>query len=116
MGQLPCTMSRMSAPHASDMIPALQGLSSLQVSFGSVNNISMPAADSMLGKRWANQEAQGEHCDQQANGHTDKNLGGTPKKGKIQDAWMGKPVSVRWRWCTRETRRGFKLEQSRRVN
>jgi hypothetical protein len=89
MGQLPCIVPRMSGPHASDMIPTLQGLYSLQVSFGSVNDIYRPAADFVLGKHWADQEAQGEHCDQQADGHTDKNLGGTPKKGKIQDAGHG---------------------------
>jgi hypothetical protein len=49
----------------------------------------MPAADSVLGKRWADQEAHGEHCDQQVAGHTDKNLGGTPKKGKLQGTGYG---------------------------
>ncbi|KAK1630142.1 hypothetical protein QYE76_004457 [Lolium multiflorum] len=47
-------------PRHSDMIPALQVLSILQVSFGSVNDESMIPADTILGKRLADeQEAQG---------------------------------------------------------
>jgi hypothetical protein len=43
-------------PRPSDMIPALQGLSSLQVSFGSVNDVSMTPADTILGKRGAEEQ------------------------------------------------------------
>ncbi|KAK1683368.1 hypothetical protein QYE76_044216 [Lolium multiflorum] len=46
------------------MIPALQGLSSLQVSFGSVNDVHMQPADTILGKRMADeQEVQGERLE-----------------------------------------------------
>ncbi|KAM0869076.1 hypothetical protein ACQ4PT_040910 [Festuca glaucescens] len=51
-------------PRASDMIPALQGMSNLQVSFGSVNDVSMMPADTILGKRAAEeQEVQGERLE-----------------------------------------------------
>jgi hypothetical protein len=42
-----------SEPTSSDMIPAVKGLSNLQVSFGSGSDVSMTAADSVLGKRMA---------------------------------------------------------------
>ncbi|KAM0834413.1 hypothetical protein ACQ4PT_063617 [Festuca glaucescens] len=43
-----------------DMIPALRNLSHLQVSFGSVSDVSMPPADTVLGKRTAEEnEVQG---------------------------------------------------------
>lgn len=113
MRQGPGNLPRMSGPHASDMIPALQGLSSLQVSFGSVNDTSMPAADSVLGKRLADQEAQGELHDQQSDGHAEKNLGGTPKKGKLQDVWHGKAgqreVEVVYKRNKKTTQAGAKL-------
>jgi hypothetical protein len=38
------------------MIPALRGLSNLQVSFGSAMDLSMAIADSVLGKRAAGEE------------------------------------------------------------
>jgi hypothetical protein len=69
------------------MIPALQGLSSLQVSFGSVNDISMPPADTILGKRVADdQEVQG-GCLELSLGldYGSKRNGATPKKGKTQE-------------------------------
>jgi hypothetical protein len=40
-----------SGPTSSDMIPAFRGLSNLEVSFGSGSDVSMTAADSILGKR-----------------------------------------------------------------
>jgi hypothetical protein len=43
-------------PRQSDMIPALRGLSHLQVSFGSATDVSMAFADSVLGKRPAGEE------------------------------------------------------------
>jgi hypothetical protein len=68
------------------MIPAMQGLSDLQVSFGSMSDVSMPAADTILGKRTAEeQEVQGQRLDLSLGLHyaaTDD--GGTPKKGKKQ--------------------------------
>jgi hypothetical protein len=42
-----------SGPHSSDMIPAVRGLSNLEVSYGSGSDVSMTAADSVLGKRMA---------------------------------------------------------------
>jgi hypothetical protein len=42
-----------SEPTSSDMIPAVKGLSNLQVSFGSGSDVSMTPADSVLGKRMA---------------------------------------------------------------
>jgi hypothetical protein len=42
-----------SRPHSSDMIPAVRRLSNLEVSYGSGSDVSMTAADSVLGKRLA---------------------------------------------------------------
>jgi hypothetical protein len=42
-----------SGPTSSDMIPAVHGLSNLEVSFGSGSDVSMQASDSVLGKRTA---------------------------------------------------------------
>jgi hypothetical protein len=42
-----------SGPTSSDMIPAVRGLSNIEVSFGSGSDVSMMAADSILGKRTA---------------------------------------------------------------
>jgi hypothetical protein len=42
-----------SGPHSSDMIPAVRGLSNLEVSYGSGSDVSMTTADSVLGKRLA---------------------------------------------------------------
>jgi hypothetical protein len=52
-------------PSASDMIPALRGLSNLQVSFGSATDVPMMAADMILGKRAAGEEeeVQGQRLD-----------------------------------------------------
>ncbi|KAK1615802.1 hypothetical protein QYE76_021319 [Lolium multiflorum] len=74
-------------PRPSDMIPALQGLSSLQVSFGSVNDISMPPADTILGKRAADdQEVQGGRLELSLGlDYGSKRNGATPKKGKTQE-------------------------------
>jgi hypothetical protein len=74
-------------PRQSDMIPALQGLSSLQVSFGSVNDVSMIPADTILGKRLADeQEVQG-GCLELSLGldYGGQQAGGTPKKGRTQE-------------------------------
>jgi hypothetical protein len=45
--------SRATGSRPSDMIPAMQGLSDLHVSFGSMSEVSMSAADTILGKRTA---------------------------------------------------------------
>jgi hypothetical protein len=78
--------SQSRGPRPSDMIRALQGLSSLQVSFGSVNDTTMQPADSVLGKR--NADDQEEQCEQLdlslGLAHGQKKTGGTPKKGRMQ--------------------------------
>jgi hypothetical protein len=75
------------SPRPSDMIPALQGLSSLQVSFGSVGDVSMPPVDTVLGKRGAEEpEVQGQRLELSLGlnyGH--KQVGGKAKKGKTQE-------------------------------
>jgi hypothetical protein len=75
------------APRPSDMIPALQGLSSLQVSFGSVNDISMTLADTVLGKRVAeDQEVQGERLELSLGlDYGSKRDGVIPQQGKTQE-------------------------------
>jgi hypothetical protein len=80
-------------PRPSDMIPALQGLSNLQVSFGSVNDISMPAADTVLGKRGAeDHEVQGERLELSLglDYGGEKNTG-TSRKGTAQDVGKKQP-------------------------
>ncbi|KAM0922941.1 hypothetical protein ACQ4PT_005872 [Festuca glaucescens] len=80
-------------PRPSDMIPALQGLSSLQVSFGSVNDISMPAADTVLGKRGAeDHEVQGERLELSLGlDYGGEENAGTSRKGKAQDLGKKQP-------------------------
>jgi hypothetical protein len=43
-------------PNSNDMIPPLRGLSNLQVSFGLVQDVNMYQADTILGKRAAEEE------------------------------------------------------------
>jgi hypothetical protein len=83
-------MSQSFGPRQSDMISALQGMSSLQVSFGSVNDVSMLAADTVLGKRAADEEeVQGEQLDLSLGmNYGQKKSGGTPKKGRVQEQGM----------------------------
>jgi hypothetical protein len=52
-------------PTPSDMIPALRGLSSLQVSFGSASDVVMTPGDTILGKRGAcdEEEVEGQRLD-----------------------------------------------------
>jgi hypothetical protein len=78
-------------PRPSDMIPALQGLSNLQVSFGSMSDVSMAPADTILGKRGAEeQEVQGERLELALGlGYDGKKDQGTPKKGKTQGLVRG---------------------------
>ncbi|KAM0890605.1 hypothetical protein ACQ4PT_026934 [Festuca glaucescens] len=73
-------------PRASDMIPALQDLSNLQVSFGSISDIYMPPADTILGKRTAEEEeVQGQRLHLSLGlDYEGQKEGGTPKKGKTQ--------------------------------
>jgi hypothetical protein len=71
-------------PRVSDMIPALHGLSSLQVSFGSVSDTAMAPADTVLGKRAAEeQEVQGERREL-ASGldYAGEEVATPPKKGR----------------------------------
>jgi hypothetical protein len=78
-------------PRSSDMIPALHGLSDLQVSFGSASDVAMYPADTILGKRNAEEpEVQGDRLDM-ARGRDDdgQREGGTSKKGKIQGSAHG---------------------------
>jgi hypothetical protein len=74
-----------SGPRASDMIPALQGLSSLQVSFGSADTM-MVHADTILGKRSAEEkELQGERRESPDElDYMGREAGTPPKKGKVQ--------------------------------
>ncbi|KAM0920745.1 hypothetical protein ACQ4PT_007312 [Festuca glaucescens] len=98
-------------PRQSDMIPALQGLSSLQVSFGSVNDISMVPADTVLGKRQAvEQEVQGGRLELSLGlDYGGKQQGITPKKGKTQDADTEKrQVEVVYRRNKKSTATGHK--------
>jgi hypothetical protein len=83
--------TREHGPRPSDMIPALQGLSSLQVSFGSLNDVSMSPADTVLGKRTAEeQEVQGGRLELSLGlNYEGKETGGTPKKGKMQGLERG---------------------------
>jgi hypothetical protein len=64
------------------MIPALQGLSSLQVSFGSVTDTVMSPADTI---RAEEQEVQGEHRETSMGlDYAGEGAGTPPKKGKMQ--------------------------------
>jgi hypothetical protein len=88
-------------PRASDMIPALQGLSSLQVSFGSVSDTVMAPADTILGKRAAEEaEVQGERLELSLGlDYAGHEAGTPPKKGKtrgtqVKPAETSKPQKV----------------------
>jgi hypothetical protein len=95
-------------PRPSDMIPALQGLSSLQVSFGSVNDVSMTPADTILGKRGAEeQEVQGGRLELSLGlDYGGTKAGGTPKKGKTQGADQGQPETRNIDMFYRRNRKG----------
>jgi hypothetical protein len=82
-------------PRVSDMIPALHGLSSLQVSFGSVSDTAMAPADTVLGKHAAEeQEVQGERRELSSGlNHAGEEAATPPKKGKTS-ASPGKPEEV----------------------
>jgi hypothetical protein len=73
------------------MIPGLQGLSNLQVSFGSMSDTSMLPADTILGKRGAEeQEVQGGHLELSLGlDYKGKEDGGKPKKGKTEGQEKG---------------------------
>jgi hypothetical protein len=88
-------------PRASDMIPALQGLSSLQVSFGSTSDTVMAPADTILGKRVAEEaEVQGERLELSLGlDYAGHEAGTPPKKGKtrgtqVKPAETSKPQKV----------------------
>jgi hypothetical protein len=69
-----------------EMIPAMRNLSNLQVSFGSASDTPMPPADSVLGKRGAEEsEVQGERLELSLGlNYGAKEDGGMLKKGKKQ--------------------------------
>jgi hypothetical protein len=76
-----------SGPHSSDMIPAIRGLAYVQDS-----DVSMSAADSVLGKRTAEEnEVQGGKLDLSLGLNYDAGGGGQPKKGKIGGGQRQKP-------------------------
>ncbi|KAM0915203.1 hypothetical protein ACQ4PT_011005 [Festuca glaucescens] len=72
----------LSGPHSSDMIPALRGLSQLDVSQGSGSDVSMTLADTVLGKRPPeDDDAPGQKLDLSLTLNSIA-LGGKQKKGK----------------------------------
>jgi hypothetical protein len=76
-----------SEPHASDMIPAMRGLSNLQVSFGSAKDVDMIPVDRALGKRAAGEEeeVQGQCLDLSLGlNYGGGTQGGLQKKGRKQ--------------------------------
>jgi hypothetical protein len=78
------TQHPLDGPTSADMIPAMEGLSHLEVSFGSATDVPMPAADSVLGKRMAGEAAavQGQNLSLTlALNYGDRDAGRT-KKGK----------------------------------
>jgi hypothetical protein len=84
-GTRPGSMGGRSGPRSGDMIPAMQGLSSLQVSFGSATDVPMADADSVLGKRIAGEEeeVQGQHLDLSLGlNYGDGLAGGQQKRGR----------------------------------
>ncbi|KAM0888315.1 hypothetical protein ACQ4PT_028441 [Festuca glaucescens] len=81
---------------SNEMIPAMRNLSNLQVSFGSASDTLMPPADSVLGKRGAEEaNVQGERLDLSLGlNYGSKDDGGMQKKGKKQ-AMAQDPAAVR---------------------
>jgi hypothetical protein len=72
-----------SGPHSSDMIPPLRGLSQLEMSQGSGSDVSMTAADTVLGKRMAGEsEAPEQRLDLSLALNYTAPLGGKPKRGR----------------------------------
>jgi hypothetical protein len=72
-----------SGPHSSDMIPAIRGLAQLDGSNGSSTDVTMTAADSILGKRLAEEnEVQGEKLVLSLGLDYGAPVGGTQKRGK----------------------------------
>jgi hypothetical protein len=80
--------ARPMSPHLSDMIPAMQGLSNLQVSFGSATDVTMSPADSVLGKHAAGaeeEEVQGQRLDLSLGLNLGSDVtGGQQKRGRKQ--------------------------------
>jgi hypothetical protein len=65
------------------MIPAVKGLSSLQVSFGSGSDVSMTPADSVLGKRMTEgNDEPVQKLELSLGLGLDGHAGGKPKRGK----------------------------------
>jgi hypothetical protein len=79
-------------PTASDMIPALRGLSNIHVSFGSATDVSMIPADSILGKRSATEEeeVQGNRLELSLGlNYGERDVEGKQKRGKQQQTSGG---------------------------
>jgi hypothetical protein len=101
-----------SGPRASDMIPALQGLSSLQVSFGSADTAMVPA-DTILGKRTAEeQEVQGERREfPDELDYMGREAGTPPKKGKVQVAPRAQPAASKGELVYTRSRNTMRLNK-----
>lgn len=95
-------------PRPSDMIPALRDLSNLQVSFGSVSDVSMLPADTVLGKRGAEeQEVQGKRLElslglDYGGGHEDD----TQRRGKMQKSEQKRTMEVVYTRAKKQTATG----------
>jgi hypothetical protein len=97
--------ARPMSPHQSDIIPAMQWLSNLHVSFGSATDVTMSPADSMLGKRTASaeeEEVQGQRLDLSLG----LNLGGAPAGGQQKRGRKQKSTQARTTEPTLETQEG----------
>jgi hypothetical protein len=85
-------------PRSSDMIPAMRGLSNLQVSFGSALDVQMANADTVLGKRSAGEEeeVQGERLDLSLglNYRDDALEGQQQKRGRKQMGAQGQTMKL----------------------
>jgi hypothetical protein len=80
-------------PTASDMIPALRGLSNIHVSFGSATDVAMTPVDSILGKRSATEEeeVQGNRLELSLGlNYGERDVDGQQKRGKQQQASGGR--------------------------
>jgi hypothetical protein len=94
------------------MIPALQGLSSLQVSFGSADTTMVPA-DTILGKRTTEeQEVQGERREfPDELDYMGREAGTPPKKGKVQVAPRAQPAASKGELVYTRSRNTMRLNK-----
>ena len=70
-------------PGIDDMVPAIRDLSNATVSLSSATDIHMPAADSVLGKRTADEEVQGGQLDLTLALNSANKERGMQKKGRV---------------------------------